>query len=147
MNAKRITWMCVADANQARILARITPRSKLAAVTTLIHEEGYAHGRHEAPGRSQESATTARHSFVDADGPVRREKREFAHEVADYLNRAAARGEFDELVVAAPARFLGDLRATLDAPARRRVAAEIIKDLTKETEAELDARLADLPRA
>lgn len=140
MPQKTITWFCVADAGTARIKQLHGARSPLDTVETLNHEP-YEHGRYAAPGKSQESATTARHSFVDAEGPVRREKREFAHIVAEHLNDAAKRGAYHRLVIAAPPKFLGDIRAALNAQAEALVAGEIAKDLTKESDSELAKRV------
>lgn len=146
MPKSQTTWFCVADAGGARFLEAPAPRAALTEVGKLAHET-YEHGRYEPPGRSQESATTARHSFVDAEGPARREKRAFAHVVADYLSEAAERRVFARLVVAAPPKFLGDLRAALSDGAKARIVGEIHKDLTKETETQLAARLAEMANA
>ncbi len=143
MPHKRITWFCAADAGTARIKQSASPRAPLSSVITLNHAP-YEHGRYEPPPRTQESASPARHSFTDAESPVRREKREFAEVVADFLDAAAQRGEYHRLVLAAPPKFLGDLRAALGDKARAMVAAEIDKDLTKESDAELAARISDL---
>jgi protein required for attachment to host cells len=144
MPRKPITWFCVADAGHARIKEATLLTPPLPTVTTLKHEV-YEHGRFEAAGKSQESATSAHHGFQDAEGPIRREKREFAHVVADYLNDAAMRGAFQKLVLAAPPKFLGDLRAALGAKARGMVSGEIHKDLTKESDTDLVGRIANLP--
>ena len=143
MPQKRITWFCVADAGTVRIKQQASQRAPLSSVVTLNHEP-YEHGRYEPPPRTQESASPARHSFTDTEGPVRREKREFAAVVADYLDVAAERGEYQRLVLAAPPKFLGDLRAALGAKARAMVAGEIDKDLTKESDAELAERISGL---
>jgi len=143
MREKRVIWFCVADAETAFIKEAAAPRATLHTRATLTHEP-YEHGRYEPPGRTQESATATRHSFTDADGPVRREKRAFARVVADYLGEAALRGAFDRLVVAAPPKFLGDIRAALQPAARERVAGEVAKDLTKESDAALSARLSEI---
>lgn len=136
-------WFCVADATRARIVALATPHGRLAQIKVIEQGEGYEHGRYEPPGRSQESATTARHSFTDAETPARREKRDFAKEVAAHLNQAAQNGEFARLVLAAPPKFLGDLRDGLTPKARQLVVTEIHKDLIKLPLDELQERLAD----
>jgi protein required for attachment to host cells len=143
MPRKPITWFCVADAGHARIKEATVLTTPLPTVTTLKHE-AYEHGRFEEAGKGQESATSAHHGFQDAEGPIRREKREFAHVVADYLNDAAMRGAFQKLVLAAPPKFLGDLRAALGAKTRGMVSGEIHKDLTKESDTELVGRIANL---
>ncbi len=137
------TWFCVADAGTARIIEFLTPRSPPRSITILRHAP-YEHGRYEEPGKSQESATTARHSFTDAESPIRREKRHFAHTVADFLHEAAERAEYHRLVVAAPPKFLGDLRTALSVRVRKIVASEISKDLTKESAAELAVRMSEV---
>lgn len=143
MPNKRITWLCVADAGTARIKQQTALRGPLASITTLNHP-AYEHGRYEEAGKGQESVGSARHGFQDAEGPIRKEKREFATVVADYLGAAAQRGAYQRLVLAAPPKFLGDLRSALDAKAKALVAGEIPKDLTKESDADLAARVADL---
>ena len=142
MPRKQITWFCVADAGTARIKQSTSRREPLESVVTFNHEP-YEHGRYEPPPRTHESVSPARHSFVDAESPVRKEKREFAEIVADYLNDGAMRGSFHRLVLAAPPKFLGDLRAALDAKARSLIAGEIAKDLTKESDADLAERISD----
>ena len=143
MPKKRITWFCVADAGHARIKEATVLKRPLPTVTTLKHEV-YEHGRYEEPPKMQESVGSARHAIADAETPIRREKREFAHVVADYLNEAAERGAYERLMLAAPPKFLGDLRAALGAKARGMVSGEIHKDLTKESDADLAQRIADM---
>jgi protein required for attachment to host cells len=142
MPNKRITWFCVADAGTARIKQQSVLRGPLESIATLNHT--YEQGRYEEPGKVQESATTARHGFQDAEGPVRREKREFAAVVSEFLDSGAQRGAFHRLVLAAPPKFLGDLRAALGAKAKGLITGEIPKDLTKESDAQLADRVADL---
>jgi protein required for attachment to host cells len=143
MPQKRITWFCVADAGTARIKQTAVPRGPLANVITLNHAP-YEHGRYEEPGKTQESVGAMRHGFQDAESPIRREKRQFAEVVADYLDAAAMRGAYHRLVLAAPPKFLGDLRAALGSKAQALLAGEIDKDLTKESDADLARRIADL---
>jgi protein required for attachment to host cells len=146
MPKKRTTWFCVADAGHVRIKDATTRTAPLPTVTTLRHEV-YEHGQVEPAPRVQESASPARHAIADAESPIRREKRGFAETVADYLNEGAKRGAYERLVVAAPPKFLGDLRAALDAKARERIVGEIAKDLTKEADAELLERLDEAAAA
>jgi len=142
MPRKRITWFCVADAGTARIKQSKSLLGPLTSVTTLEHEP-YEHGRYEPAPRTHESASPARHSLVDAEGPIRREKRGFAHIVADYVNEGAKRGAYHRLILAAPPKFLGDLRAALGDKARERLVGAIDKDLTKEDDAELVERMGE----
>jgi protein required for attachment to host cells len=143
MPEKRITWFCVADAGHVRVKDATIAASPMPTVATLRHEP-YEHGRYEGPPTTQESASSARHGLSGAEGPVRHEKREFAHVVADYLNKSGQQGKYQRLILAAPPKFLGDLRAALDAKTRATIAGEIHKDLTKESDAELVARMTNL---
>jgi protein required for attachment to host cells len=146
MPKKPIIWFCVADAGHVRVKDATARTAPLPTVTTLRHDV-YEHGRYEEPPKMQESFGSARHGITDPDSPVRRDKREFAHLVADYLSEAAKHDKYERLILAAPPQFLGDLRAALSAKARKRVAGEIAKDITKESDAELLARMAALAAA
>ncbi len=59
------------------------------------------------------------------------------------LNKANTQGEFDYLVLVAPAHALGDLHQALDAPTRQKVRAQLQKDLTKVPDADLAEHLAE----
>jgi len=67
--------------------------------------------------------------------------------VAAALNEAAAREEFDQLVLVAPAHALEWLNEALEAPTRLKVAAELQKDLTKTPNSELGKHFAQLNEA
>jgi protein required for attachment to host cells len=63
--------------------------------------------------------------------------------LAHALNASFERREFDQLVVVAPRRSLGELRKLLPIRVLRAVALEIAKDLTAESPAALWKRVAD----
>jgi protein required for attachment to host cells len=58
------------------------------------------------------------------------EKDRFAHETAEMLKRWALRNDFEQLVVVAPPKTLGELRKHYHKEVEKRLAAEIPKDLT-----------------
>ena len=74
----------------------------------------------------------------------RAEKQNFTREVAALLSEAGQRGEFDALVLVAPAHVLSDLRQALDEPTQRKITAQLQKDLTKVPNADLAKHLTDL---
>ena len=76
--------------------------------------------------------------------PHRHEERAFAHEVAAVLAAACARGAFHNLIVVAPPKALGDLRAEFSDTVRKRIIAEVPKDLTKVTVRDLPAYLREV---
>jgi protein required for attachment to host cells len=54
----------------------------------------------------------------------------FAADAADRINRAALAGQFEQLIIVAPPRTLGELRRHYHKETEARIAAEIPKDLT-----------------
>ena len=84
----------------------------------------------DRPGRAFDSFGSGRHAMGTGESGRDHELRRFAKEVADYLNRAIAAGEFRHIVLIAAPGFLGHLRARLSDVARRAVVYEAAKDLT-----------------
>ncbi len=91
----------------------------------------------DRPGRSYESATSARHAHAATDFH-RAEEDAFLNGLVDLLDAEYKGGGFDRLVVVAPPVALGTLRKALSEPLRAALAGEINKDLTK-------TALKDLP--
>lgn len=130
---RKITWAAVADGGKALILVndgtdrapllRVVAKSEFENPPTRQHGADQP-GRRSGPGPGQRSAmeTTDWHTF---------EQSRFIDEFADRLNRAVGRGQFERLVIAAPAKILGRLRPALSAQASACVVAEIGSDLTK----------------
>jgi protein required for attachment to host cells len=146
-----ITWYVVADGGRARIVQkRARQGDRQEAFDTLrefvsadLHRATHELGA-ERPGRTRESATSARHAVQPRQDLHQAAKQNFAHEVAALLNEAGQRDEFDTLVLVAPAHVLGDLRQALDEPTRRKVTAQLQKDLTKVPNADLAKHFTDL---
>jgi protein required for attachment to host cells len=65
------------------------------------------------------------------------EKEKFVRLVGDQINAAAGRNEFDELLLVAPPRALGELRDALDAAAQAKLVGMLEKDLVKTPDSEL----------
>ncbi|HXQ12757.1 MAG TPA: host attachment protein [Caulobacteraceae bacterium] len=153
MKAPR-TWYVVTDGGRARFLQkRDAPRAFAAAGTAFdthrefvsahIHDRTHDLGA-ERPGRSYGSRGSVRHAVQPREDLHRTEKRTFVDEVAAALNDANARDEFDRLILVAPAHALSELHQALDAPTRRKVAAQLQKDLTQVPEANLAEHFADV---
>ena len=73
-------------------------------------------------------------------------KQEFAHLLAAETNAAAERGEFNALVIAAPARILPEIRERLSLQARQLLQGTLARDLVKTPDHELQPHLADWVR-
>jgi protein required for attachment to host cells len=146
--AKRLhTWFVVADGASARILTRDADGGKFAVVEERDSPEARLRTRElvsDRPGRSHESGTTGRHAMEAPSDPQRLKKQEFARELARAINLACAEGRFDDLVLVAPARTLGEIKRELDGTARAKLSAALTKDLTKVPLDHLHDHLGDI---
>ena len=89
------------------------------------HEQGT-----DRPGRAFSSVGGMRSSVGQTDWH-RLEEHRFAEEVAAALQRIVRERGVDALVVVAPPRALADLRKAFHADVKKKIVAEIDKDLTK----------------
>lgn len=80
-------------------------------------------------GRAYDSIGGHRSAVEEADWH-RIEKEKFAREIADRVYKMAHRGEFENLVIAAPPLVLGALRKELHKEVAGRLIGEITKTLT-----------------
>jgi protein required for attachment to host cells len=101
----------------------------------------------DKPGRSYSSSRSgARHALEPPHDYQKFEKHRFMIVLADALESACMKREFDDLVLVLPRRSLGELRGLLSKKVQGRVRQEIAKDLTNETATGLLRRLAALLR-
>jgi protein required for attachment to host cells len=146
-NTTSTTWFVVADGAKARVLARRGGRGPLEPASNMCFTEAEARlptrdvGA-DRPGRVHESADTRRHAMEPRVDWHRFAKEQFARGVAAALETAAQRKLYEELILVAPPRTLGDLRQALGRHAKALVAGEIAKDLTHLPDHELSTHLA-----
>ena len=141
------TLVMAADGKKA-LLFRNEGDSKYSVLQTLTQESIANPATHETgsdrPGRSFSSVSRRRSSVGQTDWHRQAEER-FARHVAGVLEDAVKDSDAD-LVIVAPPQFLGSLRDQLGASVKRRLRAEINKDLVhRETDeiAEAIARHLD----
>lgn len=140
------SWFVLADGGRARVVVRRLPAgfsTEREFASVDLHHASRDLGR-DRPGRAQESGWAARHAIEPRTDPHRAAKDEFAAEVAAVLNDAGAAGEFDRLVLVAPAHFGAALRASLKPAIAARIGAELHKDLTNVPDKDLPAFIEDL---
>lgn len=140
-NAK--TWILVADGEHARVVVP-TPHRQFHTINSI--DSATAHHRSsdlgtDRPGRSFESANPTRHAIEPKTDPHRAAKENFIHAIAEQMNDAAAEGQYDRLVLVAPAHALNELRGALDGLAASRLDGTLAKDLVKVPDAELAGHL------
>lgn len=138
------TWILICDGAHARIMLNEGPGKGLHAVEGARFDQHARASREimsDRPGRSFESAGTARHAMEPPTDPARAEKRHFAEHLAEHLDRAAQDQAFDRLIVVAAPHTLGDLREALSDRVRTLISAELDKDLTKIPDPKLPSHL------
>ncbi len=126
------TWILVADGAKALFLENVTDAQNPNLVVRRVEEHDNPPNRDQQsdrPGRMPDPGPGQRSGLAEADWH-RLEEARFAAEAADILYRLAHRGAFKRLVLVAPPRTLGELRAHLHKEVSSRVVAEIGKDLT-----------------
>lgn len=139
---KRRTWYIIADGGRARFVER-DEQGAYRTVSSFVSTELKASSRDlatERPGRVHESATTARHAIEPKIDPKDAAKEDFVRYVADQVQ--SAQENFDDLVLVAPPRVLGQLRETLSKSVAETVTRDLAKDLTKVPDNELGEHLA-----
>jgi protein required for attachment to host cells len=144
------TWYVVADGGRARIVQKRNGENAFDTHRELVSAEIHSHTHElgtDRPGRTHESAMSARHAMQPREDLHRADKRSFVHEVAAAVNEANTHDEFDCLVLVAPVHVLDELRHALDSPTQRKIVAQLQKDLTKVPDADLKEHFAVMNRA
>jgi protein required for attachment to host cells len=137
------TWILVADGEHARVVVPV-PQRRFRTINSI--DSLTAHHRSsdlgtDRPGRSFESASPTRHAIEARTDPHRAAKETFAQAIAELVNDAAAEGQYDRLVLVAPAHTLQALREALDGLAASRLDGTLAKDLVKVPDDELALHL------
>jgi len=138
------TWIVVADGGHARILESGQAHSGVTVrldLTSDAHLTGGKLASDRLP-RAQESGNSARHAIAPRLSLKDHEKRLFAARLADYLKGGL--GNFDQLVLVAPMRFLNLVRETLPDNVSKKISAMRSKDLTWMSDAEVLDHLGPL---
>jgi protein required for attachment to host cells len=144
------TWVLIADGARARIYEMEKPGAKLKPTK---HEEVVGEHRYsrdiasDIQGRVFDSGGQGRHAYEDPTDPHRHAKIEFAQEIAQLLELERSRDSFQQLIVVAAPRTLGDLRHRFSDPLKKAIVAEVNKDLTKMPLPDLENQLADTLKA
>lgn len=129
---KKDTWLIVANSSLARIF-KVEKKQLLKELKTLEHPESRLHNRDlvsDKPGRDFESIGPTRHTMEPPTSPKQQEFTLFAKQIAEYLEEARLKGEFDRLYLAASPVLLGLLRQTLNPSIVKLLNGEVDKDMT-----------------
>ncbi len=126
-------WLMIANSSLARIF-KIEKRQDLKEIKILEHPQSRLHNLDlvsDKPGRDFESVGAGRHSLETKVLPKEHEFEIFAKSLADYLESARNRGEFDTLYISAGPSLLGLLRQCLHPNTLKIIEGEANKDLTQ----------------
>lgn len=146
MSAVRIDngyWVVVCDGRKALILENAGDAERLNLVTreTKVAENPPTREQGtERPGRVHQSVGAERSAVEQTDWHDLVE-RAFLRELAGRLDRAVAAGEARAIVLVAPPRAMGALRADLSPAVRAAVKAEIVKDYVGQPVSEIEKHL------
>jgi protein required for attachment to host cells len=146
------TWVLVADGARGRFFCANEETKKLVSVgpADMVAPQSRERPRDlksDKPGRSYSSSRSGvRHAFEPPHDYHKLEKHRFMAALAKTLDDACARRQFDDLILVAPRRSLGELRGLLSKRVQGRVRQEVAKDLTNEPASRLWRRLAPVMR-
>ncbi|MFN3583403.1 host attachment protein [Phenylobacterium sp.] len=118
------TWIVAADGAEARVFEERVRAGEVREVSDF-HMKADGHDwptAHRHPATAHESAGFGRHGAGGRD-PADEAERRFLRRVAAELDAAAARKAFDSLVIMAPPRALGVLKAELTPALARKLEA------------------------
>jgi len=145
MHKRKTTWIVTLDGARAEIYEGnvLNGGLKLLADGSFDGSRALTQAiNSDRPGHTQESVGGARHAIEPHTDAHRHAESEFVRKVAKHLQQAAQQRRFDELVIVAAPRALGDVRAALDEPFRDKyVTLEIAHDWTKLSPTEVAAHL------
>lgn len=122
-------WILAADGNTARIVKDVNllkaDRQQPEVEAFQTEPKRAQDIMADKPGRSHSSVGYGRSAMEYSSDPVREEQHRFAVEIADKLEHYAAKNAFENLVICAAPKTLGDLRKLLSAHVKERTIAEI----------------------
>jgi protein required for attachment to host cells len=135
-----ITRVLVAHDAGARSFENRGPGKGLTKLSEVLFEDGRRHlgdFDEDRPGRSTDRQGARGHALSPVQDAKEHATEHFAKELAKDLGRDFRIGAFQQLVLIAPPRFLGVVRAQLDTLVGRALIGTIAKDLPRAPISEL----------
>lgn len=130
MKQKR-TWIVIADGAKARILQNTGRMEGVHQLPDSEFHDSHPPSREimsERQPRVHESVGAARHAIELRTDPHEYRKQQFLMRLAEHLERAWQHGDFEKLIVVAPATALGELRKQFSPSLHKCLLAEIAHD-------------------
>ena len=132
MARTRTIWVVAADGARARAFENTRAGEGLSEAWSMQDADAREPTRDlgaDKPGRGRTSGTGDPYALQPKADWHDQAAERFLAAVAERLNRDAAENKFDQLVLAAPAKALGQLRPRLADPVRQRLRQEFDKDV------------------
>lgn len=136
---QRRTWFLVADGSRMRLFESMGYKEPWDLIDSKEAENARKLSRElgrERPGRGHKTGPDSRFAMNGAELHEKLES-EFLGDLARMLNRSAQEEKFDQLVLAAPPRALGMMRAKFQPQLTAKYIGVFDKDLTKMPENDL----------
>ena len=138
------TWVFIGDGQKALFLRNdgdekflnLKAERVFAEENPPAHEQGTDH-----PGSAFKGAGTGRRSGMEMTDWHELEKHHFAQRTAAAMEEIVRARNVKALIIVAPPRTLADLRHAFHPDVKSRILAEINKDLTKHTVADIERHL------
>ena len=128
-----LTWVVVADASRARFLHFKGHVSGLEEIHDMVNPEGRLRNQDlvtDKHGTTSDRKGVGTPQMGDNAEAAHQVEKAFAQEVAKALGKMSREAGVKALHIAAPPRFLGDLRKSLDKNTNSLVKNEINKDIS-----------------
>ena len=140
------TRVLVAHDAGARIFEHRGRGKGLVQLSDVPFEDGRRHVGEldsDRQGRAFDRSGQGRHAFEPQQDAKEHAVQRFAKQLVQDLSRQCHNGEFRQLFIVAPPRFLGVLRDSLDGKLEKALIGTLAKDLPRATAEELEAQLSE----
>ncbi len=141
-----VTWVLIANRGGARLFEHQGRSTGLQLIKDIPHPEGRMKNGEitsDKHGRAFDSQGAGRHAMGTSLDPSEHAAAQFARQLAGIVDLGGKQGDFEQLVLVAAPRFLGDLRNALADTTKGMIKAEINKDLASVREHDLPQHLGD----
>lgn len=140
-------WIVVADGGRAHIIAvdHDAEGTHLNTVHEMIADNRSSQEiASDKPGRGSGNlgGNGQRHAMPPSTDPHEHAQKEFVDDVVEYLSDKRNHNKFENLIVIAPPKVMGEVRTKAPKPLAEAIEGEITKDLTKIPLAELPKHLS-----
>lgn len=122
-------WILTANASVARLFERTSLTAPLTELADWMHPEGSMRAA-ELERAPLGHSLAGRTGLAPRSDPQQRERRAFAHELANWLHEAVLAHRITDITVLASNPFLGELLAQFDPRVQKMVTAHHPLDLT-----------------